>query len=503
MRAKGIGLSGVAALESPGCGVSAGVDRGTAPPLSPALTAVGRGTVISDVPSLALLQRGLNPVVAAGALLLCTWAYDGAVQPIYITLACFIFFLSAYMVTEFPLARAAGGLGVSRSLRRLCGQCAKLLAVVLLVGFATKSSTWYSRKILLTWFVVLPFALAASQAVARRLVTGLTAHYAIGRRKAIVGANRLAYGLARRMEALPGHGRVTGFFDDRDAERVPQELAGRLAGTLDDLLDYVRAGRVEVVYIALPRLVEPRVAKLIQHLQDTTVSIYYVPDVSGADPIRTCIEEVDGIPVIGLYDTPLRGVNSVIKRISDVVLSLGVLLLIWPLMLLIAAGIKLTSPGPVLFRQRRYGLDGREFRVYKFRTMTRCEDGGHIAQARRGDARVTPLGRLLRRSSLDELPQFLNVLQGSMSVVGPRPHAVAHNEQYRRRILGYMLRHKVKPGITGWAQVNGLRGETSNMDKMKARVHYDLDYLRHWSIGLDLWIALRTVFVMVRGPNAY
>ncbi len=184
-------------------------------------------------------------------------------------------------------------------------------------------------------------------------------------------------------------------------------------------------------------------------------------------------------------------------------LAATILTLVSPLMLAIAAVIKSTSPGPVLFRQRRYGLDGREIVVYKFRTMTVLEDGDQIRQATRGDTRVTRIGAFLRRSSLDELPQFINVLQGRMSVVGPRPHAIAHNELYRRQIKGYMIRHKVKPGITGWAQVNGLRGETDTLEKMQKRIEYDLAYLRHWSLRWDLEIVLRTIFVVWKGPNAW
>jgi putative colanic acid biosynthesis UDP-glucose lipid carrier transferase len=172
-------------------------------------------------------------------------------------------------------------------------------------------------------------------------------------------------------------------------------------------------------------------------------------------------------------------------------------------MMAIAIAVKLTSPGPAIFRQRRYGLDGREIVVYKFRTMTVTEDGGEIRQAQKNDSRVTPLGAFLRRTSLDELPQFINVLQGRMSVVGPRPHAVAHNEMYRKLIKSYMVRHKVRPGITGWAQVNGLRGETESLEKMRARIEYDLDYLRHWSLRLDLAIIWRTIFVVWKRQNAY
>ena len=174
-----------------------------------------------------------------------------------------------------------------------------------------------------------------------------------------------------------------------------------------------------------------------------------------------------------------------------------------PIMLVIGIAVKLSSPGPVIFRQRRYGLYGEQIIVYKFRSMRVTEDGNKVTQATKDDARVTRIGAFLRRTSLDELPQFINVLQGRMSIVGPRPHAVAHNEQYRKLIKGYMLRHKVKPGITGWAQVNGLRGETETLDKMEARIRYDLDYLRRWSLWLDLWIVLCTIKVVLKRENAH
>jgi putative colanic acid biosynthesis UDP-glucose lipid carrier transferase len=209
------------------------------------------------------------------------------------------------------------------------------------------------------------------------------------------------------------------------------------------------------------------------------------------------------MPVVALTETPTLGVSGIGKRISDLVIASAVLILIWPLFLLIAFAVKLSSPGPVLFKQRRYGLDGQEIIVYKFRTMTVCEDGEDIPQAKRDDRRKTRVGAFLRRTSLDELPQFINVLQGTMSVVGPRPHAVAHNEQYRRHINGYMLRHKVKPGITGWAQVNGLRGETDTLDKMRSRIQYDIDYIRNWSLAFDLVIILKTIAVVWRDQNAY
>jgi putative colanic acid biosynthesis UDP-glucose lipid carrier transferase len=221
------------------------------------------------------------------------------------------------------------------------------------------------------------------------------------------------------------------------------------------------------------------------------------------DLMQARFDTVGGMPVIAICESPFMGLNSMIKRASDIVIGAVIVLTLTPLMLMIALAVRLSSPGPVIFRQRRYGLYGEEIIVYKFRSMTVAEDSEHVVQARKNDQRVTRIGAFLRRTSLDELPQFINVLQGRMSIVGPRPHAVAHNEQYRKLIKGYMLRHKVKPGITGWAQVNGLRGETATLDRMEARIQHDLDYLRNWSLWLDLWIILKTVKVVLTRENAY
>jgi putative colanic acid biosynthesis UDP-glucose lipid carrier transferase len=236
-------------------------------------------------------------------------------------------------------------------------------------------------------------------------------------------------------------------------------------------------------------------------LHDTTASVYFTPDIFMFDLIQGRMDTIGGIPVLAVCETPFCGMNAIIKRASDIVLASVILTLIAPILAAIAIAVKYTSPGPVLFRQRRYGLDGREIVVYKFRSMTVTEDGPVVRQATKNDNRVTPLGAFLRRTSLDELPQFINVLQGRMSIVGPRPHAVAHNEMYRKLVKSYMVRHKVRPGITGWAQVNGLRGETDTVEKMKARIEYDLDYLRHWSLRLDLRIIWRTIFVVFKKPE--
>jgi putative colanic acid biosynthesis UDP-glucose lipid carrier transferase len=258
-----------------------------------------------------------------------------------------------------------------------------------------------------------------------------------------------------------------------------------------------------MIYVTLPMASQPRILKLLEELHDTTASVYFTPDIFLFDLIQARMDTIGGIPVLAVCETPFCGMNGVVKRVSDIVLSTLILIGIAPILAAIAVGVKLSSPGPALFRQRRYGLDGKEVIVYKFRSMTVAEDGAVVTQAKKNDARVTRFGAFLRRTSLDELPQFINVLQGRMSIVGPRPHAVAHNEMYRKLIRGYMIRHKVKPGITGLAQVSGWRGETETVEKMKGRIEADLTYLRNWSLLLDLQIVLKTVVVVLGRQNAY
>ncbi len=320
----------------------------------------------------------------------------------------------------------------------------------------------------------------------------------------IVGAGplgvKVARALASRDDALID---VIGYFDDRTDERVDVETASRRLGTLADVAPYVVAHGIREVYITLPLGSQPRIVRLLESVQGTTASLFFVPDVFGISIIQGRLQDMNGVPVVGICETPFTGTNDMVKRLSDVALSVLILVLISPLLVLIAIGVKLSSPGPVIFKQRRNGLDGEEITVYKFRSMTAQDDGDTVPQATRHDPRVTRFGAFLRRTSLDELPQFFNVLQGHMSIVGPRPHAVAHNELYRELIKAYMVRHKVKPGITGWAQVNGLRGETDTIEKMRARVEFDLEYLRNWSLGLDLQIIARTVRLLLFDRHAY
>jgi putative colanic acid biosynthesis UDP-glucose lipid carrier transferase len=325
----------------------------------------------------------------------------------------------------------------------------------------------------------------------------------LARTAIVVGANNLGRMFATRVSKDPYLGiSLAGFFDDRAEERIGL-FGGDLLGTVEDVPDYVRRKGIHCVYIALPIAAQPRLLRLIKELRDTTASIYFLPDFFMFDLVAARFDYVTGIPVVAICETPFYGVNAVLKRAMDLLLGTLFLVLLAPVMLAIAIAIRLDSPGPALFRQRRYGMDGSEIVVFKFRTMKVAEDGASVRQAQRNDPRITRLGAFLRRTSLDELPQFFNVVAGTMSIVGPRPHAVAHNEQYRKLIPGYMLRHKVNPGITGWAQINGLRGETDTVEKMKRRVDLDIEYLNNWSPSLDLWIMIRTVGCIWKDGNAY
>jgi len=379
-----------------------------------------------------------------------------------------------------------------------------LLVVLGLCGYATRSLGYFEDRVLMAWALITPLLQWGAAAVGHNLLRHQEALPHARRTAVIVGGGPLGVKVARALTA--GHDRGTdflGFFDDRTDNRVDGEASDKLLGGLKHVAAYVSAHGVRDVYITLPLGSQPRIVELLEQVQGTTASLFFVPDVFGITIIQGRFQDLNGVPVVGICETPFTGTNELAKRISDIVLASIILVLISPILLALAIGVRMSSPGPIIFAQRRNGLDGEEIIVYKFRSMMTMDDGAVVRQATKGDKRITPFGAFIRRTSLDELPQFINVLQGRMSIVGPRPHAVAHNEQYRELIKAYMVRHKVKPGITGWAQVNGHRGETDTIDKMRARVEYDLEYLRNWSLGLDLQIIARTVWLVFFDRHAY
>jgi putative colanic acid biosynthesis UDP-glucose lipid carrier transferase len=394
--------------------------------------------------------------------------------------------------------------GRRQLIARIAWRWVMLLFVLLAVAYATKSSSDYSRRMILTWAVTTPAPLIGVALLIQQFLRQVLSDPTSARRAVFVGYNEISVSLAQRLERNSSAAlTVAGFFDDRAPIRLGTADEDLVKGGLKDIVPYVHRHGIDVIFVALPVSHISRVQKLLDELRDTTVSIYYVPMIFPFDSIQGGTSEFLGVPLIALCETPFHGYRGVSKRLTDLVLALLILVPATPLMLIIALLVRMSSPGPAIFKQRRYGLAGQQIVVYKFRTMTVTEDGEAIRQATLADTRVTPLGRLLRRSSLDELPQLINVLQGRMSLVGPRPHAVAHNEMYRKLIKGYMVRHKVAPGMTGLAQVHGMRGETQTLDQMEARLKYDLDYLRHWSPLLDLKILVKTLLIVARGDKAH
>ncbi len=400
------------------------------------------------------------------------------------------------------------GSPISAQLFRIAGSWALTLLGMVVLFFLTHYAVETSRLTIGIWSISTLALLLAFHAAYFYLARVARPAEQRTLTVAVVGANTLGRRLVQSFAAMPALGyRFAGYYDDRDVQ-----LGRRLAceadewrGNLDKLYQDARSGAVETVFVTLPMAAEKRVRKILEELGDTTATVFYVPDLFAFNLVSSRFVMMHGIPCFSVYGSPFdqEPLDGMLKRFEDILISAAILCLIWLPMLIIAVGVKLSSPGPVLFRQRRYGADGTPINVWKFRTMTVCENGAKVIQATRNDPRIKPFGAFLRKYSLDELPQFVNVLQGRMSIVGPRPHAVAHNEQYRKEINRYMLRHKVKPGITGLAQISGCRGETDTLEKMERRVAYDLRYIQNWSLLLDLKIILLTVFQVFRDPNAY
>ncbi len=446
---------------------------------------------------LSSIEAGLDPFALIASLWCIAIYFEGSLPGAYLILTVIVFSITfpgtsrlnkpwpALIVSVFLNWAWAGGL-------------------LVLTGFAAGYEREFDHEAIVTWLVAAPFVQLGFHMLLRITAPFLVTLQGPPRRAIIVGMNEQGVALAGRVGDTP-YSRIefAGFFDDRHLKRLDASGDYRMLGSLAELPQFVRDKDIQLIYLSIPMASQPRILQVLDELKDTTASIFFVPDMFVTDLIQGRTGSVCGMPVISVCETPFTGSNGVIKRLSDIVLSILILILIAPVLLGVAIAVRHGSPGPIIFRQRRYGLDGKEIVVYKFRSMTVTEDGAAVQQATKNDSRITPLGAFLRKTSIDELPQFVNVLQGRMSIVGPRPHAVAHNELYRKLIKGYMVRHKVKPGITGWAQVNGFRGETDTLEKMQGRIDYDLDYLRNWSLKLDLHIIFKTIRLVAGDQKAY
>lgn len=419
--------------------------------------------------------------------------------------------LAFYVTGEmFGLYQPWRGVPIGKQVVRVWAAWLPVVMVLLIGAFLLKRTEVFSRVASGGWLVLTPVFISVWRSVVRLFLRSARAQGRNMRSVAICGATDIGLQLGQRILGTPHLGmRLIGFFDDRTPERIERVslTLGGVVGSFADLVEGAKKGEVDLIYIALPLKAEPRIKELLSNLADTTASVYIVPDFFVFDLLHGRWSQLGDLPVVSVFETPFYGVDGWVKRLEDVVLGTFFLFCGIPIFAVVAVAIKLTSKGPVFFKQRRYGLEGNVIEVLKFRTMTVQEDGDDVKQAKKDDDRITTVGRILRRTSMDELPQLIHVVTGSMSLVGPRPHAVAHNELYRKKISGYMLRHKVKPGLTGWAQVNGWRGETDELWKMEKRIEHDLEYIRRWGLFFDLKIVFFTVFGVLFGgkvrQNAY
>lgn len=381
-----------------------------------------------------------------------------------------------------------------------------VIGALLCVVFVFDLSKDYGGGVMVAWSLAVPVAISFYRVSARIVLREMRRTGINTRKVAIVGAKEPGVTLAQSILQSPWMGmNIAGFYDNRASiGSHPLETEKlQVLGDIEFLKGQARAGEFDDIYIALPMREEETIKDLVEYLANSSCCVHIVPDVFTFKMLNARSREIGGLPVVSVYDTPFDSFDAVVKRVEDVVLSSIILCLIAIPMLFIAAAVKLTSKGPAIFKQRRYGINGEEIMVWKFRSMSTCDNGDVVVQATKNDVRITKVGAFLRRTSLDELPQFINVLQGKMSIVGPRPHAVAHNELYRDQISGYMQRHLVKPGITGWAQVNGWRGETDTIRKMEKRIEFDLHYIRNWSIFFDFKIIAKTLVAGFLNTSAY
>jgi putative colanic acid biosynthesis UDP-glucose lipid carrier transferase len=446
--------------------------------------------------------------IGAAGVLAYLWRFglDGLpIPPDYTTATLIAALLAALLFPSFHLYEQWRGRGSLDLVGRALLAWGTVLIALLLLAALFQETDAYSRLWFAAWAGATAVLLMLSRIAGLGILRLMRRKGWNQRRVLIAGAGQLGRRAAHRLRVNPGLGLdVVGYLDDAPALQGKRFRRATVVGTLNDAERLVNDLKVDELWITLPMHTEERIGELLRSLRHCTVAIRMIPDIFVFRLLNHSVSEVAGLPLLNLTSSPMTGINRLIKALEDRLLAALILVLASPIAVLIAIGVKLSSPGPILFRQYRQGWDGRRIEIYKFRTMHQHQEAnGVVTQATRNDPRVTPFGRFLRRFSLDELPQCFNVLQGRMSIVGPRPHAVAHNNQYRELIDSYMLRHHVKPGITGWAQINGLRGETDTLDKMEKRIEHDLYYIENWSLWLDLKIIALTAVVVLTDRRAY
>lgn len=461
-------------------------------------------TFSASANTFSFLYRLIDLSIVFGSLQMAAVIYGTPLNREYMIAALLVSVAFLYISESLDLYRSwrVGHFSEEILLSWVCIVISFLTALV--IAFLLKESSGFSRVTIVLWFsFTTGLSLIWRMILRQQLRSRRKAGYNI-KKVAIIGATESCDYLLKEIQKREELGfELIGIYEDRESSRNFGDLKNYVVGNIDQGISQAHDGNIDTLFISLSLRAEERIANLLLQLGDTTVDVHYIPDFLVSNLMHARIAHVGDVDTLSIFESPYFGANKWLKRIEDLVLGCLILAIIFTPLIVIAIGIKLTSTGPVLFKQRRYGLRGEEINVWKFRTMSTVNNKSNVIQATKNDSRVTPFGRFLRRTSCDELPQFFNVLKGDMSIVGPRPHAVAHNEIYRSQVQYYMLRHKVKPGITGWAQINGWRGETDTLEKMAKRIEYDLQYIKHWSLWWDVKIIFRTLHVVYVGNNAY
>jgi len=455
--------------------------------------------------SVFVLKSLLHPLVAVVCLLVCLLCWQEPLYGPYFLVAVLTFIGASHFldVWELQQPRPSGYFSLL-SLVDILLRWTLVVAFIWALLHLSRLTGQFRFQVLASWALITPLFLWLAENIAQVILARSNVNAAGLRKAVIIGLTEPGLRLEQQLISNPSlRVQVAGYFEDRQADRLPAEGVHRILGRQSQLADFVRENNIHLAYVTLPMTQHSRVLEMMEGLRDSTVSIYFVPNLSVFDLVQARFDVLGGIPVVAVCESPFYGASGIAKRLTDLVVATALLVACAPVLAFVALGVFFSSPGPIIFKQKRYGLDGREILIHKFRSMTVTEDGSsQYQQVTQGDARVTRFGAFIRKLSLDELPQLFNVLEGTLSMVGPRPHAIAVNEQYRKLISGYMIRHKIKPGITGWAQVNGYRGG-DDLDSMRKRVEFDIDYLRHWSLALDLSIILRTAAIVWRDKKAY
>ncbi|MBU3004328.1 undecaprenyl-phosphate glucose phosphotransferase [Paraglaciecola arctica] len=468
------------------------------------MTKQQHGMVKNNTNKMAALYRLVDIVLIQVILYICVMSYNQAYNEHYFTISLIGSVAFALISESFALYRSWRA-GFFTQIIFYTLTCWAFSSVVVFgYLFFSKTATDFSRVALGLWMCSTLFSLIAWRFCFQIFLSSMRRKGYNTRSIAIFGMSEKGIRLAKEVMDHPDTGyRMAAFYDDRDKSRLDEDYHYYLRGSIAEGIKNAKNNKYDVIYITLPIQAKVRIEEMLYALGDSTANVHVVPDLFMYCLMHGEMSHVGEVQTISVYDNPMQGSLGVLKRLEDLFLSICILSVIALPMLAIALAVKFTSKGPIIFKQDRYGLNGRRIKMWKFRSMTVTENDDVVTQATKGDSRITKVGAFLRKTSLDELPQFINVLKGDMSVIGPRPHAIAHNEEYRKIVDFYMLRHKVKPGITGWAQVNGARGETETVDKMKTRVEYDLEYIRNWSLWLDFKIVMITMFRGFNDKNAY